>query len=259
MLRVPLGMTTLLSAILPSPGKGAGGGYLLAICGNVPPMTTAPSGTTEVYVDFLCPYGWRGVELAAALRAQGEQGQNEPFTLRHFSLVQGNHPENAGQATPVWWLTDQPLGEGERSQRSSLLAFLAAQAAARQGEEEAWAFTLALYRAHFEGKSPLEEATFVQAARDAGLDLDRWASDRQDESGLRASLRRDLESAAEIGVFGTPTFVRPDGSAAYYRFENLTRDVGEARRWWALYGEVLDSGAGIATIKRAKNRPAKKA
>ncbi|MDL2343522.1 DsbA family protein [Deinococcus sp. MIMF12] len=217
-------------------------------------MTASPSGTTEVYVDFLCPYAWRGVELAAVLREGGEA-----FRVRHFSLTQGNHPENAGQATPVWWLTDQPLGEGDRFQRSGLPAFLAAQAAARQGEEQAWAYTLALFRAHHDGKRPLEEATFVQAAGEAGLDMDRWASDRQDESGLRASLRGDLAEAADIGVFGTPTFVLPDGSAAYYRFENLARDPETARRWWTLYREVLGSGAGIATIKRAKNRPANKA
>ena len=215
---------------------------------------TAP-GPTEVYFDFLCPYAWRGVELAAVLRAEGES-----FTLRHFSLTQGNHPENAGQDVPLWWLTDQPLGEGDRYQQASLPAFLAAQAAAHQGEEATWAFTLALFRAHHEGRQPLEEATFVQAAQEADLDLERWSADREDESGLRSSLRSslrdDLTEAAEIGVFGTPTFVLPDGSAAYYRFENLTRDVTQARRWWTLYGEVLHSGAGIATIKRARKRPA---
>ncbi|MEF2277136.1 DsbA family protein [Deinococcus sp. YIM 134068] len=214
-------------------------------------MTAANSGTTEVYIDFLCPYAWRGVELAAVLRAEGE-----PFTLRHFSLTQGNHPENAGKDAPVWWLTDQPLGEGDRFQQASLSAFLAAQAAARQGEEAAWAFTLALFRAYHERRQPLEEATFAGAAQEAGLDMERWSADCRDESGLRVSLRADLTEAAEIGVFGTPTFVLPDGSAAYYRFENLTRDVTEARRWWTLYGEVLHSGAGIATIKRARKRPA---
>ncbi|MCD0171271.1 disulfide bond formation protein DsbA, partial [Deinococcus sp. 23YEL01] len=93
-------------------------------------QTTAPQNTTDVFVDFLCPYAWRGVELAAVLRAGGEA-----FTLRHFSLVQGNHADNAGQATPTWWLTDQPAQEGSEYQQGSLAAFLAAQAAARQGED----------------------------------------------------------------------------------------------------------------------------
>lgn len=210
-----------------------------------------PETATEVYFDFLCPYAWRGVELAEVRRAGGER-----FALRHFSLVQGNHEEN--EKDVQWWLTDQPLGEGDRFQRQSLPAFLAAHAAAQQGEEAAWRFTLALFRAHHEQKKPLDEAAIGDAAQAAGLDRGAFATARQDEVGLRASLRADLADAHEIGVFGTPTFVRPDGSAAYFRFENLTRDADEAREWWTLYSTVLDSPAGIATIKRAKRRPAPK-
>lgn len=211
--------------------------------------------SNDVFFDFVCPYAWRGVELAQVLRKAGEQ----TFTLRHFSLVQGNHPDNAGQSEPVWWLTDQPAESGERFQQSSLLAFLAAGAAAKQGEEQSWDFTLALFRAVHEEKKLLDEDAVMAAARAAKLDLEQFSADRQDDEGLRASLRQDLAEAAGIGVFGTPTFVLPGGEAAYYRFENLTRELDTARQWWKLYGEVLHSGAGIATVKRAKNRPAKKA
>ncbi|CAM3667546.1 DsbA family protein [Deinococcus saxicola] len=189
------------------------------------------------------------------LRQAGEQA----FRLRHFSLVQGNHPDNAGQKEPVWWLTDQPGDAGERFQKSSLLAFLAAGAAARQGEEQSWEFSLALFRAVHEDKKSLDEDAVMAAAKAASLDLDQFAADRKDDDALRASLRSDLAESAGIGVFGTPTFVLPGGEAAYYRFENLTRELETARQWWKLYGEMLHSGAGIATIKRAKNRPAKKA
>ncbi|GGL90745.1 hypothetical protein GCM10010840_30990 [Deinococcus aerolatus] len=211
--------------------------------------------SNDVFLDFVCPYAWRGVELAQVLRQAGEQ----TFRLRHFSLVQGNHPDNAGQPAPVWWLTDQPGDAGERFQKSSLLAFLAAQAAARQGEEQGWDFTLALFRAVHEEKKPLDEDAVMAAAGAARLDLQQFADDRADDDGLRAILRADLAEAAEIGVFGAPTFVLPGGEAAYYRFENLTRELGTARQWWHLYGEILHSGAGIATVKRAKNRPAPKA
>lgn len=215
---------------------------------------TAPAPATDVFFDFLCPYAWRGIELAAVLRGKGHA-----FRLRHFSLVQGNHEENGGKEGVVWWLTDQALGEGSPYQQNSLAAFLAAHAAAQQGEELHWAFTLALYRAVHEHKKPLDEAAIAGAAQTAGLNLDAFAAARTDEAGLRASLRAELAEAADIGVFGTPTFVLPDGSAAYYRFENLTRDPETALAWWNLYGEVLRSGAGIATVKRAKNRPAQKA
>ena len=49
---------------------------------------------TELYFDFLCPYAWRGVELAAVLKTEGEA-----FTLRHYSLVEGNHAQNAKELT----------------------------------------------------------------------------------------------------------------------------------------------------------------
>lgn len=212
--------------------------------------------TTDLYFDFLCPYAWRGVEMAAVLREQGES-----FRLRHFSLVEGNHADNTKELN--WRITEQALdAEGESGymsyQRPSLNAFLAAQAAARQGEDAAWKFTLALYRAHHEQKKPLEESTFLQAAQEAGLHLEQWATDRQDEAGLRASLRAELDAAYEVGVFGTPTFVLPTGEAAYYRFENLTRDIAAAQARWKLFEAVMTNEAGISTIKRAKNRPPKK-
>ena len=203
---------------------------------------------TDLYIDFLCPYAWRGVELAAVLRAQGEG-----FRLRHFSLVEGNHAENVKERT--WVLSDQPAGEGSAYQHTSLAAFLAAQAAARQGEEQGWAFTLALFRLRHEQGRELDEGATFDAAQAAGLDMARFQSDRADDSGLRGSLRAETDDAAEIGVFGTPTYVLPDGSAAYYRFETLTRDPNTAREWWALFQTVLSSGAGIGTIKRAKHRP----
>lgn len=215
------------------------------------------SAMTDLYFDFLCPYAWRGVELANVLKAEGEA-----FRLRHFSLVQGNHGDNAAAKSAgdvTWWLSDQPAGEGSAYQQSSLAAFLAHTAAARQGEEPSWAFTLALFRRRHEQGQEIDEAAIQSAAGDAGLDAAQFAADRQDDVGLRAALRQELSDAADLGVFGTPTFVLEDGAAAYYRFENLTRDPQTARAWWDLYRTVLNDEAGIATIKRAKNRPAKKA
>ncbi|AAF11883.1 DsbA family oxidoreductase [Deinococcus radiodurans] len=205
---------------------------------------------TDLYFDFLCPYAWRGVEMAHVLRGSGEG-----FRLRHFSLVQGNHPQNKDQETVQWWLTDQPLGaEGGsgymKYQRPSLNAFLAAHAAARQGEEKSWAFALALFRLHHEDKRDLDEAAFQDAATRAGLDLSQWKQDRQDEAGLRRELRADLEAAAALGVFGTPTFDLGGGDVAYFKFEELTRDPQAARDLWNLFTSTLRSEARVATIRR---------
>ncbi|GGL14763.1 DsbA family oxidoreductase [Deinococcus radiotolerans] len=212
---------------------------------------------TELYFDFLCPYAWRGVELAAVLRAEGED-----FTLRHFSLVEGNHADNARDLT--WRITEQtldaPEGEGYmKYQTPSLRAFLASHAAALQGEAAHWAFTLALFRAHHERREPLSDAAIHVAAQEAGLDQAAFAAALAEEDARRAELRAELDAAREVGVFGTPTFVLPTGEAAYYRFETLTREADKAREWWTLYRTVLTSEAGIGTIKRAKNRPPRRA
>ncbi|MFC6593024.1 DsbA family protein [Deinococcus lacus] len=202
---------------------------------------------TDLYFDFLCPYAWRGVEMAALLRGEGES-----FRLRHFSLVEQNHPDNAEKLT--WHLSEQPLdaeGEGKlRGQRGSLNAFLSALAAAQQGEEAAWGYTLALFRAHHGNKEPLDEPAFEKAAQAAGLDLAAWQAARMDEETLRLALRRELDEARALGVFGTPTFRLPSGDTAYFRFEGQVRDASEARALWQLYTQVLASPVGVATIRR---------
>ncbi len=202
---------------------------------------------TQIYFDFLCPYAWRGLELADVLRREHAQ----TFELRHFSLVQGNHPENAeSRHVPVWWLTDQPADGGSAAQSGSLLAFLADQAAARQSEDARWRFVLTLFRAVHQDKAALNEMTLEAAARTAGLDLAQFDADRQSDP-VRAALRADLAAAAELGVFGTPTFVLPQGHAAYFRFANLVPPE-KALETYQLYVSVLESDARIETIKRAK-------
>lgn len=206
---------------------------------------------TDLYFDFLCPYAWRGTEMAHALRECGEE-----FRLRHFSLVQGNHPENKDQDAVQWWLSDQPLdaegGNGYlKYQRPSLNAFLAARAAYRQGEDRSWAFTLALFRLHHEDGRELDEAAFQDAAQRAGLDLEQWRKDRQDEAALRRELREDLEASAALGIFGTPTFVLSSGDVAYFKFEGLTRDPHAAQNLWGLFTGTLHSEAQVATIRRS--------
>lgn len=213
-------------------------------------MTSPAAGSapTDLYLDFLCPYAWRGVELADVLRR--ERGLS--FRLRHFSLVQGNHPGNPERKQPAWWLSDQPAGEGSDAQAGSLNAFLAAQAALRQGEEGAWAFTLALLRLRHQGKADLRDDRVIREAAGGTLDPARLAADLQGDAGLREALRRDLEDSAALGVFGTPTFVLPGGHAAYFRFAGLVREPGAALKLWELYSQVLTDGARIETIKRPR-------
>jgi len=208
---------------------------------------------TDLYFDFLCPYAWRGLELADVLRR--EHGMR--FRLRHFSLVQGNHAENPDRKHPTWWLDRQVAGQGSDYQAGSLNAFLAGQAALQQDEDAAWAFTLALFRAKHR---PAEGVPAIDLRNDgqirllaeATLDADAFGRALEDQEGLRAALHEDLQDSATLGVFGTPTFHLPDGNIAYFRFANLVTEPGAALDLWTLYTRVLTDGARIETVKRAK-------
>ena len=216
------------------------------------------SGVTDLYFDFLCPYAWRGLELADVLRR--EHGLK--FRLRHFSLVQGNHSENPDRKYPTWWLDQQVAGQGGDYQAGSLNAFLAGQAALKQPEDAAWSFTLGLFRAVHQ---PAEGQTRADLCNDSALrsvaeqtlDLARFEADflnadSADQGGLRAALHEDLQASASLGVFGTPTYHLPDGNIAYFRFANLVTEPKAALDLWQLYTSVLTDGARIETIKRAK-------
>ncbi len=202
--------------------------------------------TVTVYFDYLCPFAWRGLELVQVVAPQ--MGLN--LELRHFSLEQGNHKNNVGlpRNAPAWKLAEQPL-EGSKALR----AFLASHAAKQQGRAAHLRFALELFRLRYQDKRELgNDETFVDAVSRAGLDIERFMADLDDEENRRIELGRDLEDAGELAVFGTPTFVLPSGDAAYFRFTQLTTEPELAVNLWELYTAVLHNGAHIETIKRPR-------
>jgi predicted DsbA family dithiol-disulfide isomerase len=160
-----------------------------------------------VYIDFLCPWAYRGsmwlaeVEKAGRIRPQ----------VRFFSLSQ-NHQAREGATNPPVWERD-PQAKG-------LPAFLAATAARAQGAELGDRFRLALQRARHEDHLPLDEhATHRIVAEHAGLDVARWESD------LKATdfttLAKEHTEAVRRGVFGVPTLVWPEGRSYYLKITDL--------------------------------------
>jgi len=201
--------------------------------------------TVTIYLDYLCPYAWRGLELAGAVAPHLALD----LEIRHFSLEQSSHPDNQGlpRNAPVWKLAEQPL-EGSRSLRN----FLASHAARQQGRRAHLRFALELFRLRHQERCSLDEETLVEAVGRAGLDLERFMADLEDEESRRLELARDLEQAGELGVFGTPTFVLPSGEAAYFRFAQLTTEPELALNLWELFTSVLYNGAYIETIRRPR-------
>ena len=94
----------------------------------------------------------------------------------------------------------------------------AAIAARRQGPEAFDRFRRELLALKHEGGLDHGlRATQEEAARRAELDLSRFAADLDDRT-LLSEIRDDYQHArTEHSVFGTPTFVFPNGQAAYIK------------------------------------------
>ena len=162
--------------------------------------------SVDVYFDFACPY----VHSAAAwLREVRRQLGDDRIviTWKLFPLEQINAPEDAEY--PIWNLPADRRSRG----RDSLHAAVAAR---RQGREAFDRFHEALLiLKHDENQDHGKRSTLDAAAARAGLDLAQFAADLDDRSLLR-DIETDYTSGREgFNVFGTPTFVFPNGQAAY--------------------------------------------
>ena len=160
----------------------------------------------EVYYDYTCPFVYRASLLLAGVA--GERALDVRW--RYFSLTQVNSKDEG------WTVWDAPAGERVRGR----LAFMAAEAARRQDRFER--FHATLLRGRHEGRINIDEVEAIeQVAEDSGLELDRFRRDVADPTIL-AALERDHTHAVTVhGVFGTPTFVFPNGASAYIRIAEV--------------------------------------
>jgi protein-disulfide isomerase len=146
---------------------------------------------------------------------------------RCFSLSQVNSQLEG------WTLWGEPHPDADMRGRA---AFMAAEAARRQGGRFD-AFHMELLRQQHELDRPADQPeALTAAARAAGLDRERFERDRQDPSALEALAEDHQYAVSELGVFGTPTFVLPEGRSAYVRLRPAPEDPEEAV---AVFDELL--------------------
>lgn len=170
--------------------------------------TSSGQEQIEIFYDYGCPYVYAADEW---LRQAGVQ-RGEPIRVnwRYFPLEQVNAADK-----PEW-----KLWEAEWPRPKAQVAFHGAIAARRQGEDAFLRFHSALLRAkHVDGEEHGRPAIVRGVAEAVGLDLERFDQDVNDRSLLDA-IRVDYEDArARVGVFGTPTFVFPNGEAIYIKIK----------------------------------------
>jgi predicted DsbA family dithiol-disulfide isomerase len=193
----------------------------------------------EVFYDYMCPFVYR-----ASVLLQNVGRSPSPrlkVTWRYFSLAQVNSKDDG------WTVWDAPASDTVRGR----LAFKAAEAARRQQRFDD--FHMPLLEARHRDRLDIDQLEVVErVAVDCGLNLDQFRRDLADP-GILESLARDHRQAVGVhGVFGTPTFLFPDGAAAYVRLAEAP-DLAESSR---IFERIVLIAAGEPSILELK-RPRK--
>lgn len=202
------------------------------------------SERVTVFFDYLCPFAWRGAEVAEMVA--------EPlglhFEWHHFSLVQSNYGRDNG-----WQLWNEKIDDADESGGKGLLPFLASCAARRQGREKHDRFRLELLRARHQHNRSLTRRAILQVAEGAGLHMPTFLSDLANPE-CRTLLAQEHHQAVALDVFGTPTFHFSSGHIAYLRIRELPLDSEEAVRLFSDYRRLLECYPYLETVKRPRCR-----
>ncbi len=188
----------------------------------------------EVFYDYMCPFVYRASVL---LQNVGPASQPQ-VTWRYFSLAQVNSKDDA------WTVWDAPMSEPVKGR----LAFEAAEAARRQSRFEG--FHMPLLLARHRDRLDIDDVEVVEhVAVESGLDLEQFRKDLADPAILESLARDHQEAVSRHGVFGTPTFVFPDGAAAYVRLREAP-DPAESQRVFERLLSIAAAEPSILEIKR---------
>jgi len=193
----------------------------------------------DLFYDYLCPFVYRTSVLLQNVRDSGERDLE--IRWRYFSLTQVNSKD---EGWTVWAAAESEDARGR-------LAFKAAEAARRQNAFDD--FHMSLLRARHVDRVDIDDVPVVErVAEDSGLDLERFRRDMADPQILAALERDHRGGATEHGVFGTPTFVFPDGSSAYVRLAEAPDPAASL----ALFDRLISVAAEEPRILEIK-RPVK--
>jgi NhaA family Na+:H+ antiporter len=173
------------------------------------------------YQDFLCPYCRRLRQNYERLRQA--LGERLVYAFRHFP--------------------------NERAHPGALLAARAAEAAARQDR------FFEMHDRLFDRDPPFGTPELVAAARELGLDVDRFERDLEDPE-LLGRIDEDLSDGRKNGVTGTPTLfvdgLRYDGAWDFHSMlEALERPIAARVHRSARVFASLPTSAGLVLLVAA--------
>jgi predicted DsbA family dithiol-disulfide isomerase len=191
----------------------------------------------EVFYDYFCPFVYR----ASVLLQNVGRSRLLKVAWRYFSLAQVNSKDDG------WTVWDAPASENVRGR----IAFKAAEAARRQGRFDDF-HNLLLHARHRDRLDIDQDEVVERVAAGAGLDLDRFRQDVSDPDILAALARDHRQAVSEHGVFGTPTFVFPDGASAYVRLAEAPEAGDHSTRVFDRLVSVAAREPSILELKRPR-------
>lgn len=169
------------------------------------------NGTVKIWVDFLCPWArigafWiRNVEDAGALDLDIE--------WKTFSLENVNLPEDAS-AEELW---------STPTERRGLIPAAAAKWIQTQSPESFNSYLKAMFDArHVEREKIGRPEVTEKILNSVGLDGAAIVSDITTDSKWLEAARADYDEAAELKIFGVPTFVFPGAQPVFCRLLEVT-------------------------------------
>lgn len=184
----------------------------------------------EAYGDFLCSHTYQAaVWLRKVREVQGERLQ---VNWRNFALEQLRSKEG-----PEWRVWDQPDEYPSRG----MPAFRAAEAARFQGPEAYERMRFALLEGRHERRKDFRDPDDIEEiARTAGLDIPRFKRDLADRSLMKRVAEDHVYGVSEYGIFGTPTFVFPNGRVFFVRIKAPESGQEAARLFDGLQALFID-------------------
>ena len=170
-----------------------------------------------VYFDYTCPYSYQ-----AAVWLPRVTAVQHDFTIEWRPFVVKEANRTADEGAPLW---EQEAAVHTRTG----LAFLAGEAAARQGGDAADRFRFLLQAAFHVHHLDIRQPGVLEGfAREARLDMARFESDRHDATLLSEVGCSHRDAVERYGVFGTPTLVFPNGRAAYTKLADAPQETASS-------------------------------
>ena len=168
-------------------------------------------------------------------------GDDLQVNWKVFCLTQVN--QKVGEGYQVWEEPDEKLP-------ADLWGLRAGIAARRQKEELYWRVHLLILRARHEDRKDLGDKEMLRdVALKAGLDVERFMEDLDDRGTLQEIAQSHQEAVEQFGVFGTPTFVFPNGASAFLKLLSPATQE-EALKTFETLMVLMENERFVGEVKR---------